>query len=204
MLTFLKKFFGTKSEKDIKLIQPQVDQILEIYPTLASLSNDQLRGKVDALKEKIKDSIRPNETKISDIKVQIEKMDDLDIDAKEDLYKEIDGIEKEITKTIEDTLTEILPEAYAILKDTSRRFSENEELVVTASAYDRELARTNKNIEIRTEQAVWKNKWIAAGTEVLWNMVHYDVQLIGGSVLHQGKIAEMATGEGKTLVSTLH
>ena len=203
MLTFLKKFFGTKSEKDIKLIQPQVDQILEIYPTLASLSNDQLRGKVDALKEKIQDAIRPSQTKISDIKAQIEKMDDLDIDAKEDLYKEIDGIEKEITKTIEDTLTEILPEAYAILKDTSRRFSENEELVVTASAYDRELARTNKNIEIRTEQAVWKNKWIAAGTEVLWNMVHYDVQLIGGSVLHQGKIAEMATGEGKTLVSTL-
>jgi preprotein translocase subunit SecA len=203
MLTFLKKFFGTKSEKDIKIIQPQVDQILEIYPTLASLSNDELRAKVDALKEKIQDAIRPDQNKVSDLKARIEQINDLDIDAKEDLYKEIDGIEKEITKTIEDTLTEILPEAYAILKDTSRRFSENEELVVTASAYDRELARTHKNIEIRVEQAAWKNKWMAAGTEVLWNMVHYDVQLIGGSVLHQGKIAEMATGEGKTLVSTL-
>ena len=125
MLTFLKKFFGTKSEKDIKTIQPQVDQILEIYPSLASLSNDQLRAKVDALKEKIQDAIRPDQNKVSDLKLRIEQMDDLDIDAKEDLYKEIDGIEKEITKTIEETLTEILPEAYAILKDTSRRFSEN-------------------------------------------------------------------------------
>jgi preprotein translocase subunit SecA len=110
MLTFLKKFFGTKSEKDIKIIQPQVDQILEIYPTLASLSNDQLRAKVDALKEKIQDAIRPDQNKVSDLKARIEQMDDLDIDAKEDLYKEIDGIEKEITKTIEETLTEILPE----------------------------------------------------------------------------------------------
>ena len=203
MLTFLKKFFGTKSEKDIKTIQPIVDKIIEIYPTLQSLSNDQLRAKVDALKQKIQDAIKPEQNQINDIKSQIEKDFDMEVDAKENLYKEIDAIEKEITKKIEEVLNEILPEAYAILKDTSRRFSENEELVVTANDFDREISKDHKNIEIRGTQAAWKNKWIAAGNEVAWNMVHYDVQLIGGTVLHQGKISEMATGEGKTLVSTL-
>ena len=203
MLTFLKKFFGTKSEKDIKSIQPLVDQTLEIYPSLAKLSNDELRSKVTALKQKIQDAIKAEEAEINDIKARVEKEFDMDIDTKEALYKEIDELEKEITKKIEDVLNEILPEAYAILKDTSRRFSENEELIVTANDFDTKLAKTHKNIEIRGNQAAWKNKWIAAGNEVSWNMVHYDVQLIGGTVLHQGKIAEMATGEGKTLVSTL-
>ncbi len=203
MLTFLKKFFGTKSEKDIKSIQPQVDQILEIYPSLASLSNDQLRAKVDVLKQKIQDAIETEQTQINDIKSRVEKEFEMDIDTKEALYKEVDELEKEITKKIEEVLNDILPEAYAILKDTSRRFSENEELVVTANDFDTKLSKTHKNIEIRSGQAAWKNKWIAAGSEVLWNMVHYDVQLIGGTVLHQGKISEMATGEGKTLVSTL-
>lgn len=203
MLTFLKKFFGTKSEKDIKLIQPQVDQTIEIYPSLAKLSNDELRARVESLKQKIKDSVKSEQTQVDDIKTQIEKEFDMDIDAKESLYKQVDELEKEITKKIEDVLNEILPEAYAILKDTSRRFSENEELIVTANEFDNKLSKTHKNVEIRGSQAAWKNKWIAAGTEVLWNMVHYDVQLIGGTVLHQGKISEMATGEGKTLVSTL-
>ena len=203
MLTFLKKFFGTKSEKDIKSIQPLVDQTLEIYPSLAKLSNDELRSKVTALKQKIQDAIKAEEAEINGIKARGEKEFDMDIDTKEALYKEIDELEKEITKKIEDVLNEILPEAYAILKDTSRRFSENEELIVTANDFDTKLAKTHKNIEIRGNQAAWKNKWIAAGNEVSWNMVHYDVQLIGGTVLHQGKIAEMATGEGKTLVSTL-
>ena len=203
MLTFLKKFFGTKSEKDIKSIQPLVDQTLEIYPSLAKLSNDVLRSKVTALKQKIQDAIKAEEAEINGIKARGEKEFDMDIDTKEALYKEIDELEKEITKKIEDVLNEILPEAYAILKDTSRRFSENEELIVTANDFDTKLAKTHKNIEIRGNQAAWKNKWIAAGNEVSWNMVHYDVQLIGGTVLHQGKIAEMATGEGKTLVSTL-
>jgi len=203
MLTFLKKFFGTKSEKDIKSIQPLVDQALEIYPSLAKLSNDEIRARVTALKQKIQDAIKTEQTEINDIKARVEKEFDMDIDTKESLYKQIDELEKEITKKIEEVLNEILPEAYAILKDTSRRFSENEELVVTANDFDAKIAKTHKNVEIRDNQAAWKNKWIAAGTEVLWNMVHYDVQLIGGSVLHQGKIAEMATGEGKTLVSTL-
>lgn len=203
MLTFLKKFFGTKSEKDIKTIQPLVDQTIEIYPSLAKLSNDELRAKIDALKKKIQDAIQKEKTEIADIKARVEKDFDMDIDTKESLYKEVDELEKEITKKIEEVLNEILPEAYAILKDTARRFSENEELLVTANDFDAKLAKTHKNIEIRGGQAAWKNKWIAAGTEVLWNMVHYDVQLIGGTVLHQGKISEMATGEGKTLVSTL-
>lgn len=203
MLTFLKKFFGTKSEKDIKTIQPQVDQILEIYPTLAKLSNDELRAKVDALKQKIQDTIKSEQTQVNAIKARVEAEFEMDIDAKEALYKEVDELEKEITGKIEEVLNEILPEAYAILKDTSRRFSENEELVVTANDFDSKISKTQKNIEIRGSQAAWKNKWIAAGTEVLWNMVHYDVQLIGGAVLHSGKISEMATGEGKTLVSTL-
>ncbi len=203
MLTFLKKFFGTKSEKDIKSIQPLVDQALEIYPTLAKLSHDEIRARVTALKQKIQDAIKTEQSEINDIKTRVEKEFDMDIDTKESLYKEIDELEKEITKKIEEVLNEILPEAYAILKDTSRRFSENEELLVSANDFDAKIAKTHKNVEIRGNQAVWKNKWIAAGNEVSWNMVHYDVQLIGGTVLHQGKIAEMATGEGKTLVSTL-
>jgi preprotein translocase subunit SecA len=203
MLTFLKKFFGTKSEKDIKLIQPQVDKIIEIYPTLQKLSNDELRAKVDVLKQKIQDAIKPQQSEIESIKSKIDADVDMDVDDKEDLYKEIDVIEKDITKVIEDTLNDILPEAYAILKDTARRFSENEELLVTANDFDKSLAKSFKNIELRGNQVAWKNKWNAAGVDVLWNMVHYDVQLIGGSVLHSGKISEMATGEGKTLVSTL-
>jgi len=203
MLTFLKKFFGTKSEKDIKLIQPQVDKVIEIYPTLKNLSNDELRAKVDVLKQKIQDAVQPKQNSINEIKSRIDSDVEMDIDVKEDLYKEIDGIEKEITIIIEDTLNDILPEAYAILKDTARRFSENEELVVNANEFDKLLAKSFKNIELRGNQVAWKNKWTAAGVEVLWNMVHYDVQLIGGSVLHSGKISEMATGEGKTLVSTL-
>jgi preprotein translocase subunit SecA len=203
MLTFLKKFFGTKSEKDIKLIQPQVDKVIEIYPTLKNLSNDELRAKVDVLKQKIQDAVQPKQNSINEFKSRIDSDVEMDIDVKEDLYKEIDGIEKEITIIIEDTLNDILPEAYAILKDTARRFSENEELVVSANEFDKLLAKSFKNIELRGNQVAWKNKWTAAGVEVLWNMVHYDVQLIGGSVLHSGKISEMATGEGKTLVSTL-
>jgi preprotein translocase subunit SecA len=203
MLTFLKKFFGTKSEKDIKSIQPLVDQALEIYPSLAKLSNDEIRAKVTSFKQKIQDAIKAEQNQINDIKARVEKEFDMDVDTKETLYKEIEELEKESTKKIEEVLNEILPEAYAVLKDTSRRFSENEELLVTANEFDAKLAKTHKNVEIRGGQAAWKNKWIAAGTEVFWNMVHYDVQLIGGTVLHQGKIAEMATGEGKTLVSTL-
>lgn len=203
MLTFLKKFFGTKSEKDIKNIQPLVNEINEIYPTLKNLTHDQLRDKVTALKNKIQEAIKEEQSKITEIKSRIEKEYDMDIELKENLYKEIDDLEKEATDKIEGVLKEILPEAYAILKDTARRFSENEEIAVQANDFDKLMAGKHKNIEIRGNQAIWKNRWMAAGNEVVWNMVHYDVQLIGGIVLHEGKIAEMATGEGKTLVSTL-
>jgi len=203
MLTFLKKFFGTKSEKDIKSIQPMVDQTLEIYSTLKDLSNDELRERVNKLKHKIQDAIKIEQSKITEIKDKVNQEFDMSIDSKESLYKEIDELEKTITKKIEEVLNEILPEAYAILKDTARRFTENEELLVTANDFDSELAKKHSNIEIRGSKAVWKNRWQAAGSTVVWNMIHYDVQLIGGTVLHQGKISEMATGEGKTLVSTL-
>ena len=203
MLTILKKFFSTKSEKDIKAIQPLVDKALEIYKTLSSLSNDQLREQVAGLKQKIQEAIKSEQDEINAIKSKIENDVDMDVDQKELLYKEIDGIENDITKKIEEVLNDILPQAYALLKETSRRFAENEELIVTANDFDKKIAAKQKNIEIRDDKAVWKNRWIAAGNEVVWNMVHYDVQLIGGTVLHQGKIAEMATGEGKTLVSTL-
>ena len=203
MLTFLKKFFGTKSEKDIKNIQPLVNEINDIYPTLKTLSHDQLRDRVTALKNKIQEAIKEEKSKIAEIKSRIEKEYDMDIELKENLYKEIDDLEKEATDKIEEVLKEILPEAYAILKDTARRFTENEELSVQANDFDRSVSQKHKNVEIRGDQAIWKNRWMAAGNEVVWNMVHYDVQLIGGIVLHEGKIAEMATGEGKTLVSTL-
>ncbi|MBK7668573.1 MAG: preprotein translocase subunit SecA [Sphingobacteriaceae bacterium] len=203
MFGFLKKVFGTKSEKDVKDVEPIVGEINEIYATLANISHNELRAKSQNLKAKIQDYIKEERAKIDGINAEIDAKLDMDVNTKEELYKEIDAIEVDITKKIEEVLNEILPEAFAILKDTARRFKDNKELEVTASAYDTEFAKTLKHIEIRGNKAVWKNSWTAAGGEITWDMVHYDVQLIGGIVLHQGKISEMATGEGKTLVSTL-
>jgi preprotein translocase subunit SecA len=203
MFGFLKKVFGTKSEKDVRDVEPIVGEINEIYATLANISHDELRAKSQNLKAKIQDYIKEERVKIDGINAEIDGKPDMDVNTKEELYKEIDAIEVDITKKIEEVLNEILPEAFAILKDTARRFKDNKELEVTASAYDTEFAKTLKHIEIRGNKAVWKNSWTAAGGEITWDMVHYDVQLIGGIVLHQGKISEMATGEGKTLVSTL-
>jgi preprotein translocase subunit SecA len=203
MFGFLKKVFGTKSEKDIKDVEPIVEEINSIYATLQSISNDELRARSKKLKEKIQDEIKPERTKINGIQAEMTAKPDMDVNTKEDLYKEIDSIEEEITKKIEDVLNDILPEAFAILKETARRFKENTTLEVTALDYDREFAKNLKHIEISGGKAIWENSWTAAGAEITWDMVHYDVQLIGGIVLHQGKISEMATGEGKTLVSTL-
>lgn len=203
MFDFLKKVFGTKSEKDVKDIEPMVDEINEIFATLANISNDELRARSQKLKQKIQDHIKEERAKIDGINAEIAAKPDMDVNTKEELYKEIDAIEVEITKHIEEVLNEILPEAFAILKETARRFKENKELEVTVSDYDTNFAKTLKHIEIRGGKAYWKNSWTAAGAEITWDMVHYDVQLIGGIVLHQGKISEMATGEGKTLVSTL-
>jgi preprotein translocase subunit SecA len=203
MFDFLKKLFGTKSEKDIKNLESKVDEINSIFESLKSISDDDLRGKSAALKASIKEAIKPQSDKIQEIKNRIENDAEMDVNLKEDLYKEIDGIENEITEELDTVLTNHLPEAFAILKETSRRFKDNKELNVIANDFDKALSKTHKNVEINGDSASYKYKWLAAGTEITWDMVHYDVQLIGGMVLHEGKIAEMTTGEGKTLVSTL-
>jgi preprotein translocase subunit SecA len=203
MFDFLKKLFGTKSEKDIRNLESKVAEINSIFQSLQSISDDDLRSRSSALKLKVQEVIAEQRGKISTITSAIDNDLDIDVNLKEEKYKEIDEIEKEITEKLEEALTDVLSEAFAILKETARRFKEHQEIEVTANDFDRELAAKHKNIEIRGDKAIYKNKWLAAGTEITWDMVHYDVQLIGGMVLHEGKISEMATGEGKTLVSTL-
>ena len=206
MFEFLSKMFGTKSQKDVESVQPLVDKIKQVFPSLESLSNDALRDKSAGLQKQIQDYTGAEKKQIADIKARIENEADMDVDSKDRLYKEIDEIEKGIDTKTEEVLLEILPEAFALCKETARRFSINEEIKIKASDIDINYLKRNpgaKNVEIRDGYAYWKNSWTAAGGEVKWNMVHYDVQLIGGIVLHQGKISEMATGEGKTLVATL-
>jgi preprotein translocase subunit SecA len=203
MFDFLKKMFGTKSEKDVKGLEPIVAEINSIFSSLSGISNDALRQKTQDLKKQIQEGIQKETDEVKTIQAKIASNPDLDVNEKDELYKEIEGIEKDITKKLEGTLTDILPQAFAILKETARRFSTNEELEVSANDFDRQMAKKQANIEVRGDKSYWKNTWMAAGSAVTWNMVHYDVQLIGGMVLHQGKISEMATGEGKTLVSTL-
>ncbi len=203
MFDFLKKLLGTKSEKDVKGLESKVEEINTIYASLNSISHDELRARSASLKAKIQTAIKPQNDEIAKIKSEIESNPDIDVNTKEDSYKQIDDIDKEITKKIEEVLNEILPEAFAILKETARRFKDNESMEVTATDVDRELAKEHGNVVINGSKALYKNKWLAAGNEITWDMVHYNVQLIGGMVLHSGKISEMATGEGKTLVSTL-
>ena len=198
---FLKSIFGNKSQRDLREIQPIVNQINKIYPTLEALSNDELRARITEIKQALKDSTEDKRTEIADIKKQIES---IEYENREPYWEKIDGIEKEILDIYEKKLNGFLPEVFAIVRETARRFKENETIEVTASEFDRELAAQGKDfITIEGEKALYRNHWIAGGNEVTWDMVHYDVQLIGGIVLHQGKIAEMATGEGKTLVATL-
>ena len=203
MFDFLKNIFGTKSEKDIKNLDSKVEEINEIFTSLNSISNNDLRAKTNELKIAIQSAVKTQNERITAIKTQINSDLEMDINTKEDLYKEIDDLEIGITSSLADALTEALPQAFAILKETARRFKDNNELEVDASDYDRELSKTHKNIEIKGTKAIFKNSWLAAGNEITWDMVHYNVQLIGGMVLHDGKISEMTTGEGKTLVSTL-
>jgi len=206
MLGLIKKIFKikTKSEKDIEQILPIVNKINEIYSSLSSLSNDQLRQKTIEFKQRIKNYIADEENQINQIKQQIEQNPDIDVNEKEKLFKKIDELDKKIVDKIEEILEEILPEAYAVLKETTRRFTENEFIEVTATEFDRKLAAENRDfITIENDKAIWRTTWNVMGHPIKWNMVYYDVQLIGGIVLHRGKIAEMATGEGKTLVSTL-
>lgn len=196
----LSKFLGNKSDKDIREIMPIVQQIHKEYERITVLSNDGLRGETFKLKEGISEHIRPEKEEIDALKAKVEEVD---IEESEKIYDQIDKIEERINGKLEEYLNEILPTAFAIVKDTARRFTENKELEVTATDYDRDLATKKANVHINGDKAVWDNTWTAGGNATTWNMVHYDVQLIGGIVLHQGKIAEMGTGEGKTLVATL-
>ncbi|MFC4212264.1 preprotein translocase subunit SecA [Pedobacter lithocola] len=202
MLGFLAKVFGSKSERDIKSIQPLVVKINEEYAKLSSISNDELRAKTIEFKGRISAFLSDIDGKISALKADAEN-EDLDLHQKTALYDQVDALGKDRDTELEKVLLELLPEAFAVVKETSRRLSENEYLEVTATQFDRDYAARKSNVKIVGDKAQWANRWDAAGTEVVWNMVHYDVQLIGGIVLHSGKIAEMATGEGKTLVSTL-
>jgi len=197
----LKVFVGDKRKKDIRALQPIVDQINEIYPKLRDLSNDELRQKTIEFKQKIKEATQDITAKQEELRQRAAAEED--IDKREDIYKEIDELEDQKYQREEEILDELLPEAFAVMRETARRFKENDTLEVTATPFDRELAATKSYVEIDGDKAIWHNEWDAAGKAVKWDMVHYDVQLMGGIVLHQGKIAEMQTGEGKTLVATL-
>lgn len=199
--SILKAFVGDKSQKDIKAIQPLVNKIKTFETALISLSHDQLRAKTTEFKNKIKAARLEKDTKIADLKLTADQT--TDIDAREDIYLEIDALENEAYEISEKVLNEILPEAFAVLKETARRFKDNTSITVTATPKDIELSATKPYITIEGNNANWANSWDAAGKAITWDMIHYDVQLIGGVVLHQGKIAEMQTGEGKTLVATL-
>ncbi len=199
----LKTFLGSKKDRDIKELSPIIDKVAAVYPQLSSLTNDELRAKTTYFKEKIKEKTSTLENQIEELKQKIETDASLSISEKEKIYAEIDELDKQVLTQIEEALLEIQPEAFAVMKETARRFSQNEKIEVTASQMDRDIAAIKDNVEINGEKATYYNSWLAAGSEIVWDMVHYDVQLIGGSVLHQGKIAEMMTGEGKTLVGTL-
>ena len=199
--SILKAFVGDKSEKDVKAIQPLIAKVKTFESALQALSHDALRAKTAEFKTKIQQARAEKDAKIVALKKDAEQTQD--IDAREDLYAEIDAIEKEAYEISEKVLNEILPEAFAVVKETARRFKENATITVTASPKDRELSASKSYITIAGETATWANSWDAAGKAITWDMIHYDVQLIGGVVLHQGKIAEMQTGEGKTLVATL-
>ena len=197
------KVFGTKSDKDIKKVLPYVGQINEVYKTFESISDDDLRDETRKVRESITTALSEIDARIEELNKQVAENPEMDIHEKEEVFRSIDALEDERNEALEEVLMEVLPQAFAIVKETARRFKDNHKLTVTATLEDKALAANVENVEIQGSQAIWHNKWIAGGTEITWDMLHYDVQLIGGIVLHQGTIAEMATGEGKTLVATL-
>ncbi len=203
MLGFLKKIMGDKASRDMKALNPIVQEIHKAYETIKNLSNDELRAKTQEFKKRIEEYISEEENKIAELQDKINNNPDLETDEKEKLYNQIDKLKNRSYEKSQEILDKILPEAFAVMKETAKRFKENDEVIVTASDYDGELASKMDNVYIKDGKAHYKNEWMAGGNLIKWDMVHYDVQLIGGIVLHQGKIAEMATGEGKTLVATL-
>lgn len=196
----LQALFGNKSSRDMKLIQPLVEKVKATYDELKALSNDQLRAKTKEIQAQVQNSAKEQKEKIAELKAQIEETP---IDERESLFNQIDKLEKEALEVYEVALNEVMPVAFGIMHDTARRFTENEEIVVTATDFDRDLAATKDFVRIEGDKAIYANHWVAGGNETKWEMIHYDVQIFGGIALHQGKIAEMATGEGKTLVATL-
>ena len=198
---FLKSMFGSKSDRDLKKLRPILQKIKQVCPTVEALSNDELRARVTAIRQEIQDDVQPLRDEIAKIKVEVEE---LDFEKRQPLWDKVDKLQKEVLDRIQAKLDEVLPEVFAIVKDTARRFAQNETIEVTATDFDRKLAAEGRDfLTIEGDKATYYNHWVAGGNEVTWDMIHYDVQLIGGIVLHQGKIAEMATGEGKTLVGTL-
>ena len=203
MLKLIGKIIGTKASKDIKEITPYVTKVNQEFEKLSSITDDQLRAKTGEIKAQINKALSSIDNQIADIKKNVEEDASLDIHQKEELYNKVDKLEEKRNEELEKVLMDVLPQAFAVVKETARRLTNNKQLVVTATDKDRAVAESYDCVEIKGDEAVWKNEWTAAGNNVVWEMVHYDVQLIGGIALHQGKVAEMATGEGKTLVATL-
>ena len=197
---FISKLFGNKASRDMREIQPWVEKVKAAYPRISAMSNDELRAASQALKEKIQNSVTVERARIAELKASIEETE---LEKRESVFNQIDKLEKEVLEKLDKALDEALPEAFAIVKDSARRFAENEEVVVTATDADRNFAAKFDFVTIDGDKAIYRNHWQAGGNDTVWNMIHYDVQLFGGVVLHKGKIAEMATGEGKTLVATL-
>jgi preprotein translocase subunit SecA len=199
----LTKLFGTKSDRDIKSIVPYVEKTNQEFDKLQSISDEELRAKTHSIREVIDQRLEGIDKQLADLHQKVEDDPDMDIHEKEQVFNEVDKLEEDRNKMLEEVLLEVLPQAFAVVKETARRFKENGKMVVTATMRDKQLAAKHDHVEIDGENAIWHNEWMAGGSKIKWEMLHYDVQLIGGVVLHEGKIAEMATGEGKTLVATL-
>ena len=199
-IDFLSSIFGNKAQRDMKAIQPLVEQVKAIYPEIQALSNDGLRARSQEIKNQVQQAPAELRQQIADLKAKIEETE---IQDRAPIFAQIDKLEKEVLEVFEKALEEVRPIAFAIVKSTAERFTNNENIEVTATDFDRELAARHDFVDIEGDKAIYHNHWVAGGNETEWNMIHYDVQLFGGTVLHQGKIAEMATGEGKTLVATL-
>lgn len=203
MASFFTKLFGTKSQRDLKQLNPILDKCLAAYDEITKLSNDELRAKTAEFKQIINTNIEEEQKQVDELKARIDTEIDMDVEEKQKVYNRIEELNKKIYDKTQNVLNDLLPQAFAVVKETAKRFTDNDKVEVTANEYDKHLASVKDNVNIVGDKAYYDNSWIAGGTMIKWNMVHYDVQLIGGTVLHQGKIAEMATGEGKTLVATL-
>jgi preprotein translocase subunit SecA len=202
MLKLIAKLFGTKSEKDIKRMMPLVEATKQEGEKLISITHDELRARTQSIQEEINQKLKSIDDQLAALHKQIADDPDKDISEKEAIFNQIDQIEKDRNKELEKVLVEVLPRAFAIIRETARRFKDNEYLEVTATEFDRLISAKHANVKINGDKAQWSRQWMAAGNLTTWDMVHYEVQIIGGIALHEGKVAEMATGEGKTLVAT--